>query len=69
MQGLGPVNTEEKSFRKGYSECLSEVAKMMMFSPAIDDGTRQKLVSQSHIAITESIISQSSGPLMETWDD
>ena len=45
VQGLGPVHTEEKSFRKGYSECLSEVAKMMMFSPAIDDGTRQKLVS------------------------
>ncbi|KAL5249506.1 hypothetical protein ACHWQZ_G018385 [Mnemiopsis leidyi] len=46
LQGLGPVNTEEKSFRKGYSECLSEVAKMMMFSPAIDDNTRQKLIAR-----------------------
>ena len=50
VQGLiGSLDTEEKSFRKGYTECLSEVAKMMMFSPAIDDSTRQKLVRPLHL--------------------
>ena len=44
VQGLAPIRTEEKSFRTGYSECLSEVAKMLMFSPAIDEMTRNKLV-------------------------
>lgn len=46
VQGLAPIRTEEKSFRTGYSECLSEVAKMLMFSPAIDEMTRNKLVSR-----------------------
>lgn len=46
VAGLAPIRTEEKSFRTGYSECLSEVAKMLMFSPAIDEVTRNKLVSK-----------------------
>jgi len=46
VAGLEHIRTEEKSFRTGYSECLSEVAKMLMFSPAIDEMTRNKLVSR-----------------------
>ena len=47
VRGLGPLRTEEKSFRTGYQDCLTEVAKILMFSPSIDDPTRQKLVSFS----------------------